>query len=628
MSATTDVLIVGAGPTGLTLAVILQERGVSYRLIDRLAAPQPNTRANTVMSRTFEVFGRLGVVDQAFARGVQLHESIIHRNGRPVASMSGPGSDESPYPYMFNLPQSRVEEVLGERLNALGGRVERRLELVDFVQGAAGVVADLAGPGGPERVSARFLVGADGAGSRVRKGLGLPLVGQTYDERFVVGDLTLRLHGPRDATRMWLNRDGFFLAWPHPAADFWHVVFNLTDDQDAAIAEPTAADVARILEQRSGLRGVAARDAVWLSKFRIHKRSAPRYRVGAVFLAGDAAHVHSPMAGMGMGNSIQDAYNLGWKLADVVAGRLDPALLDSYEEERRPVADRLTGFGDFSHRIFVARTPRLRFLRDRVLLPLLGSGLLQRVGGARAAGGDDYRISSLARLGGAKPPKQGRGPGRGRRRAGPPGPGDRAPDGPLGGPAEGAGNRLYDRFRGIRWTLLLFAGAGADAATVQRLGDLADAAIRAHAAGDSDGAGGGAGHDHADGRDRRHGHGHGDDHDHDLHVVLIVRGVGCPPAPVPTPDFPGAIAFDPTGALHRRYGADAGAAVLIRPDDYLAFRAPTDVADPLLAFLRRLPGAGVGGAAAVDTKTAAADRGMARVGAPADRASGAIEETA
>jgi len=333
------VLIVGAGPTGLTLACELARRNIAFRLIEASVGPQMGSRGMGVQPRTLEVFDDLGIIDRVLAYG---------RMAMPIRSTAPDGrvtmggdipeilKDRSdiPYPASVITPEWRTEEALRLQLAELGGAVEFGSALQSFEQSDEGVLAVVVKNGVAETVAARWLVGCDGGHSTVRKQAGIAFEGETREEvRMIVADVAVDGLG-RDAWSMWQHEDGFLGLCPQPSTDVFSFQAAIAPGQNADLS---LANMQAILERRSGRNDIRLHEPQWSSLWRANIRLANRYREGRVFLAGDAAHIHAPAGGQGMNTGIQDAYNLGWKLAAVTRGAA-PALLDSYEAERRPVA--------------------------------------------------------------------------------------------------------------------------------------------------------------------------------------------------------------------------------------------------------------------------------------------------
>ncbi len=333
------VLIAGAGPTGLTLAVELARSGVSFRLIEAAPGPQPGSRGKGIQPRTLEIFGDLGLAGWVIAHG-QLAMPLVMTaaDGQVTVGGAEPGElrnrPDIQYTTSLITPEWRTEEAVRRRLADFGGTVEFGTTLDSFKQTGAGVSAVVVRDGAAETVTARWLVGCDGGHSVVRRQAGIAFVGETRDEiRMLVADVAV--DGlDRDAWHLWQHPDGLFSLCPLPSTDVFQYQALLAPGADPDLS---LAHLQAILEQRTGRTGIRLHEPQWSSLWRANIRLAGRYRDGQVFLAGDAAHIHSPAGGQGMNTGIQDAHNLGWKLAAVARGAA-PALLDSYEAERRPVA--------------------------------------------------------------------------------------------------------------------------------------------------------------------------------------------------------------------------------------------------------------------------------------------------
>ncbi|MGW5784325.1 FAD-dependent oxidoreductase [Streptomyces sp. NPDC003757] len=412
----TDVLIVGAGPTGLALGVDLARRGVDALVLEAAGELFPGSRGKGFQPRTMEVFDDLGIVDAIHAAGGPYPVGMVWRDGERVGEhqMFEPAepSEDSPYNRAWMVPQWRTQEILAARLAELGGKVAFRHEVAGVTQDGTGVTAHLAAGA---TVRARYLVAADGGRSAVRRALGIGMTGETVDPSpTLVADV--RISG--------LDRDNWHVFPPHDGEDFL-AVCPLAGTEDfqvmARFPEGAAVDtspdgVREVVARRSHIAAEDVTEVRWTSDFRPRAALADRFRAGRVFLAGDAAHVHSPAGGQGLNTSVQDAYNLGWKLGAVLSGSAPAALLDSYEEERRPVAARMLDLSTAVHRGEVRR------------------------GGETRQMGIGYRDSSLTVETRAVPD--------GALRAG-----DRAPDGTVDGV------RLFDAFRGPHWTLLALGAA-------------------------------------------------------------------------------------------------------------------------------------------------------------------------
>ncbi|MCS0611459.1 FAD-dependent oxidoreductase [Massilia kyonggiensis] len=339
MDFDTDVLICGAGAAGLTLALDLARRGVPFRLVERQDAPFHGSRGKGIQPRTLEVFEDLGIVDRAVALGGPYPPQRVYAvDGSdvqaPLAAEPAATSAE-PYGTPLMLPQSLTEQVMRDRLLELGQRVESGLALTDLAQEEDGVTVTLAGGGGESRLRARYVVGTDGGRSTVRRLLDIGFPGKTMNVRALVADVALK-GLDRDA---WHRFNGDDMArrlevCPLAGTDLFQIQAPVPPDGDVDLS---AQALDAMVKDRTGRGDVHVAGVSWASAYTMNARLADRYRVGRVFLAGDAAHTHPPTGGQGLNTSVQDAYNLGWKLAAVLAGAPDD-LLDTYEAERRPVA--------------------------------------------------------------------------------------------------------------------------------------------------------------------------------------------------------------------------------------------------------------------------------------------------
>jgi 2-polyprenyl-6-methoxyphenol hydroxylase-like FAD-dependent oxidoreductase len=402
-TANFPVLIVGAGPTGLALALTLRRHGVSVRLIDRAPAPATVSKALAVWSGSLEALASLGVVDEFLAAGVQLKSVTVGDGSRTLAALEAGKGIDSPYPKPLLLPQSRTEAILGARAEELGVKLERGVELTGFVQDEQGVTATLRhADGRDETVRARYVVGADGARSAVRQTLGIAFEGYTEPQTFILGDVQIEGGNlDRHSIYIWWHNGSTVALFPFEG-NIWRIFAVRPEGEGDAL--PTI-DELQLHMDRHGPPGTRLHDASWLSTFRTNERLAAQYRDGRVFLAGDAAHVHSPAGGQGMNTGIQDAVNLGWKLAYVLNGRGDAELLlDSYEAERRPVArNTIDGSAQRLHVAF-APNPMARVLRDIAVSVIGHLDVVQKKLQLQLSETDiTYRDGPLVALG--KPPR-------------------------------------------------------------------------------------------------------------------------------------------------------------------------------------------------------------------------------
>jgi len=405
----TDVLVVGAGPTGLMLANQLVRRGVSVVVVDRHAGPARETRALGVQARTLEIYAQLGIVDRALALGKRGTGANLWAQGRKTARvpLGEAGRDETPYPYILILGQDDNERIMGERLRELGTSVQWNTELVGLAQDAGGVTATLKLPDGTERtLRAAWVAGCDGARSTVRARCGIAFPGAPYEHVFFVADVAATGGMVPDELNVYFWRQGFHLLFPMRGQDHWRIVGilprNLRGRNDVKFE-----DVIPSLRHEAGA-GLSFKACTWFSTYRIHHRSAARFRDRRCFLLGDAAHIHSPVGAQGMNTGLQDAYNLAWKLALVVKNHATPALLDSYEEERIPVARRLLNTTDRAFRLVVSDSWLAGIFRTKILariaaFALSRNGIQRTVFRTVSQTGIRYRKSPLSESPGGLP---------------------------------------------------------------------------------------------------------------------------------------------------------------------------------------------------------------------------------
>ena len=348
-----DVVVVGAGPVGLVAAAELTRRGVGVRVIDKLAAPTTESRAIAVHARSLDMLNRMGIADQLTATGLKAVALQLYTGGERLFRVPL-GTVDSAFPYTVVTAQTETERVLAEHAESLGLTVERGLELVGLIQDDDAVHLTVrTADGTTDKITASWVIGADGAHSTVRHLVGTKLAGTFQGERFLLGDIDATHSLDTDSMHTFFSPDG-------PIA-----LFPMINDRMRVIAQtrgaageplnlnPTRDEVQAVLDRRVG--GITVQRSHWSTSFEVHHAQVPAYRWGRVFLAGDAAHIHSPAGGQGMNTGMQDAFNLAWKLAAVVHGDAGQTLLDTYHAERHPVAaavitfsDRLTKIGTLS----------------------------------------------------------------------------------------------------------------------------------------------------------------------------------------------------------------------------------------------------------------------------------------
>ncbi len=359
-----QVLIIGAGPTGLTLASELVRHGVRVRIVEQHPCPSIHSKALVVQARTLEVFHAMGLSDAVAALAQPVFRVQAHLGDKPVPFIQF-GEVDGPFSRPLMLRQSQTERLLGERLAEQGVAIEWETGLTEFTPETAGVEATLSTG---ERVHVDYLVGCDGAHSLVRKQLGIAFEGSTYPNDFMQIDCKVRWDYPNDTGQGFFTDEGAIVCLPLGAGTFRFIVIRLERPDDAP-DEPTLAEFQAAVG--AVVPGpVELYEPEWLIRFRLHERLAEHYRVGRVFLAGDAAHIHTPAGGQGMNTGIQDAHNLAWKLGLVLAGHASEPMLDSYHAERRPIAADILRFTDLAFRAGLASNVVVRKLRP-LLLPLV-----------------------------------------------------------------------------------------------------------------------------------------------------------------------------------------------------------------------------------------------------------------
>lgn len=352
----TQVLIAGAGPIGATAAIELARRGITCRIVDPLLQPPQYAKAVGVQPRTLEVFEGMGVLRRILDAALPMRGQIVYVNGERVAQLDMTLPDDVPFGFIA-IPQYATEAILRDELARYGVQVQRGVRVAGFEQGADGVTATLAGDAGEQTVQAAYLIGADGAHSAVRKGLGLTFEGAAFEEQYMLGDVEVewsmpRGYGVRSTHQTDGKTDDLLVCIPLPPFDALRASAHhrrnryrmsmLVPDELSAGDTPQLPHIQAALDRLSP-EPTTARNLRWSSVFRISHRIVDAYGKGRVFVAGDAAHIHPPTGAQGMITGIQDAHNLAWKLALVLSGHAAPGLLETYDAERRPVGEEVVG---------------------------------------------------------------------------------------------------------------------------------------------------------------------------------------------------------------------------------------------------------------------------------------------
>lgn len=361
MSKAPEVLIVGAGPTGLVLALWLTRAGVPVRIVDKQPGPGLASRAMVVQARTLELYRQLGIADQVVASGIEVEEAHWRFGIRRTAVLNirNGGKGISPYPFALSFPQDDHEKLLHSHLSSFGMQVEWETELVDFQDSESGITAVLRHAGKDENVRLAYLCGCDGAHSTVRHALQMEFPGGTYEQIFYVADVDAEIPGDEHIFTIYLGPRGFDLVFPIRSTGMKRLI-GIVPRTRKPVEELTFEDIRAAAQRRTGVR---VKSVNWFSPYRVHHRVAAHFRKGRVFLAGDAGHIHSPAGGQGMNTGIGDAVNLAWKLAAVLRDNADPALLDTYEPERIAFAQSLVATTDRIFKVAVGQRPLSRSLR-------------------------------------------------------------------------------------------------------------------------------------------------------------------------------------------------------------------------------------------------------------------------
>jgi 2-polyprenyl-6-methoxyphenol hydroxylase-like FAD-dependent oxidoreductase len=437
----------------------LGRRGLRTTIIDRHSGPALQSRAMAVHARTLEIYSKLGISERALELGRPGYGANMWANGRLKARIpfNDMGKDMSPFPYVLMLGQDDNERIMGERLRQWGLTVEWNTELVALEQRADHVIATIKDAGGSTRtITAAYVAGCDGSRSAVRELSGIAFPGAPYEHAFFVADTEATGPMVADELNVFLWRSGFHLYFPMRGTNQWRVIGILPNDlvgkNDVAFE-----DLVPSLLQVGGT-GLSFTACHWFSTYRIHHRCTERFRDRRCFLLGDAAHIHSPMGGQGMNTGLQDAYNLAWKLGLVVSNRADDTLLDTYEAERRPFAQKLLATTDRAFRVVVSENWFAGMLRTRIV-PRVAAFAMKRRQVQRAAFqtisqiGIRYRESALSQTLGTVPEKA-------------PHAGDRFPWLRLKFQAQGPREDLFQKLDDTRFNLLVIGQPAPSAASL------------------------------------------------------------------------------------------------------------------------------------------------------------------
>lgn len=532
VNSTPQVLVVGAGPSGLTVANELVRHGVGVRIIDRAPAAATTSRALVVQPRCMEILEDMGVVDGVLATGreaASLNIMFTKDNSvrMDVRSLLTDPANYTTYQTLFTLSQNDTERILTAKLAERGVRIEREMAVTDVKADRDGVTVRV---NDDQEIRCDWVVGCDGSHSAVRDAVKIPFEGSTYADEFIMADAELDWELPDGDIYAFPSRDGFVGVFGMPGTHRFRIFGNVEPGPDGPspeYSEPSHHEFQAMLDERLPIPATVVKEH-WVSRYRLHRRIVPRYRDGRIFLVGDAAHVHSPAGAQGMNTGIQDAYNLSWKLALVVRGIARESVLDSYHTERHPIGERLLKTTDRFFAALSGNHPARAFVRMQVI-----PRVVPRVFTRRSF--RTWFIGMTAQLRTAYPHSPlNHQDGTGWKHA--PAPGDRAREADI--VINGEPGHPHDLLRGTQHTVLLFAGTG----DVTGLVRVADQIERVYP---------------------------------NLVKAYVISAEN-----------------DPDRSAHSRYGIEQQAAFVIRPDLHIGYRGTPIDAGKLLADLAgRLPGA-------------------------------------
>ncbi len=565
-----DTLVVGAGPTGLTLACELARHNVRFRIIDKLSIGSDKSKALAVHSRSLEMLEDMGIVDRFITHGLRLHGVNVFADNKQIAKLSLDELD-SFYSYTLSLPQSDTERLLMERLSELNHSVERSMDLFALEQFQDGVEATVKnGAGEIEKIRARWVVGADGAHSAVRKLLKMGFVGSKYPDLMKLTDVHIEGHLTADEIYVFNSEKGLIALFPYGGNRYRIAAVSPEQEDheheaDANIqTQPSLEEMQKIVDERVPLE-LKLSDQHWSTGLYLHARHVTKYREGNCFLAGDAAHIHSPAGGQGMNTGMQDSYNLAWKMGLVAKGVASDGLLDSYNDERLGIALGVLKMTDFMMRVNTMKNPVAKQLRNTFAPILTAQEVIQtRIKNSISELSLNYGDSLIVEEHFAPVTraivhqddmptvtdifafKDG------------PGAGDRAPDGFLQAGREEP-VRLYEVIKGTKHSLLLFSGDDTSDSEIEKFQTIATNITKLYK--------------------------------QFIDVIVILDSMDsvarCTPKLAALKETVRTVA-DWEMATHHKYAAGSNCAYLIRPDCYVGFRSQPMDESLLTTYLNRI----------------------------------------
>lgn len=371
-----DVLIIGSGPTGLMTALECARYGLSCSIIDKSSRELSDvSRAVVIQPRTLEVFSQIGIIDRFLRKGIQIHGANPTYHQKPLAHFNF-SSLRSPYPFILSLEQQKTEKILEEQALSLGITIEQGWECIKIQEMPSSIVITLKNTESKEEkfCKASYLIGCDGAHSFVRKYLDLPFIGKTFHSNFSLADVCVHWDYPHDELTAFFGKEGILAAIPLPEKNRYRLIFELPKTSGK---EPTLTEIEELIEAHIKEK-VKLSDPRWISNFQINSRLSKSYQKGRIFLAGDAAHIHSPVGGQGMNTGIQDAFNLVWKIAYVLHKNSPPSLLDTYTLERHKVGARLLRGTSRASYLATLANPLAIWIRNKLISCLNNIPFLQK----------------------------------------------------------------------------------------------------------------------------------------------------------------------------------------------------------------------------------------------------------